>query len=1721
MKRFMLLIVLLILSLTFLSAQTIAEYTYSTGTNGTLEDMTGSTALLTAGTYYDDTASSVTNIGFTFSFGLGAYTQFSANSNGQMQLGATVISGGSASPVAGIPRIAPLSGDNSIQSTGLLHYKVFGTAPNRKLVVEWKNLRVPYTNETTGTYCTMQAWLFETSNNIQFVYGTMYVMGSSAASRGIYISTSNVAGSVGQLTDITATMTWNNSSTSITTTSFPGGTPGAAMTNLNSTADGSRRVISINYPVYTTAPNTATLLSPANGAYVLTGTSLSWASGGGGAASYDVYFGTSATPPFVVNQGSTSFTPTLSPGNTYYWNIVARNTYGAAAPTATWSMKVPSATQVQESFESTTFPPAGWANPGTWSRSTSYYKDGVACAYKYGSSSSQYILSTPKVTITATSSMSLWTLASGTTGTLQILYSPDRTTWTQIGANITHAATYTFYNTLVDLSSLAGNNYYLGIRTGLQAVSFYVDMIIAPEITPEAPGPVTLSTPADAATLVSEYPTLTWTAPTTGGIPTSYKVYLDTNTTPTTLVGTVTGLTWTATTPLAYSTLHYWTVKASNGAGDSTAPTPRSFTTRANPTISTFPWTVNFGTLTTDWPVLNWSQLAGLPGTVLTTGSTWVQDDFGNVVTTPQNMSARLNVWSTTTKHWLLTPPIAIPVGNYELDFDVALTTYSGTAAPTPGGQADDKFAVYIADNPSMTGATLLREWNNSGSSYIYDNIPAIGSAQVLALNAYSGTKYIAFYGESTVSGGDNNIYVDNVVVRQTPASPIFTLTPTSWDFGQKVINTTDTKQFTITNTGGGTLTISSIVCAGTYYSLTVNPAPVSLLAGQSAFFTVRYAPTAVGTHAGTVTITDSRAVTTVNLSGSCYDPTIYVFPFIEGFEDTTFPPLGWTNVKTAGSGTPGIWDRQTSGTSPTCSPAVGTAMARYNSFSLSSGTQGILATPPLGFVNDQYNVTFKMYRDPGYPGYVEGVRVHYNTQNNLTGATLLGTIYRDQAMAPVVTTTGWYDYTFSLPSGSTGSGYFIFEAFSFYGNNIFIDDIHVNQLLALPPNHVTLATPVDGTPGVNPFATTLTWNASTGGGLTNYYQIYVSTSRENITEGYTYYDESTNPSYVLTPQTGIDLGFNATWYWAVLPANNVYGTPDIEDPAFQVWSFTTLPDPAYTSLPRTENFDSVTIPTLPYGWSKIVSTTSTGYVQTTTSSPNSTPNHVSFYNSGDIAATLMLVSPRIAVGIQHVKLKYWAAWYSYSSNLAIGTMSDPTNAATFTQFATITPTSTYAEYVQSFNSYAGTDQYIAFKMTSTSSYAYMYLDTISFNQILATDLAATKLLAPAYGYVGSSYAFYVTIYNNGSATQTSLNVHLKRYGDDRLATVSGMTPIAPEATLEYQVNWIPTAPGVYNLCGEVEVTGDGYAGNNETTPRLFYVYPADSYTPVVGDPLSTVTTNNIPLNFYWKNSVSETIYTPREMQMTSGTIQGVAYFNNFTQTLTGMPVKIYAKNTTSTDVSASWLDFTGYTLVFNGTVDFPIGSNAVYIPFSTPIAYTGGNFALRVNRPIDTVYYANTNLFYYSVPQYDLNRTRYVYSDSETFDPTNPGIAATASTLSSYIPVTAFMVTGATPVTLAAPVVNATYNGTALSLSWTAVPGAYAYRIYSSDDPFTWPSTPETVVWTTSFTPSSAAKKFYKVVAVSSYRNQASGGKNLLSQPVLNNRSKPEPVIPFTNNKD
>ena len=184
---------------------------------------------------------------------------------------------------------------------------------------------------------------------------------------------------------------------------------------------------------------------------------------------------------------------------------------------------------------------------------------------------------------------------------------------------------------------------------------------------------------------------------------------------------------------------------------------------------------------------------------------------------------------------------------------------------------------------------------------------------------------------------------------------------------------------------------------------------------------------------------------------------------------------LGWTSttvVNDSGTTVPG-WSRVTAGTSPTCSPFSGAGMAKFDSYDITSGGSATLTSPAITFAGLEYKVKFNMYRDNGYGTSADNVAVYINSAANLTGATLLGTVNRALGLAPVETTEGWYPYSFNLPSATTGAKYIILKGTSDYGDNVFIDEVSLEQIPANDPQLksitinsfiVNASTPISGT---------------------------------------------------------------------------------------------------------------------------------------------------------------------------------------------------------------------------------------------------------------------------------------------------------------------------------------------------------------------------------------------------------------------------------------------------------------------------------------------------------------------------------------------------------------------------------------------------------------------------------------------------------------------------------
>jgi len=158
------------------------------------------------------------------------------------------------------------------------------------------------------------------------------------------------------------------------------------------------------------------------------------------------------------------------------------------------------------------------------------------------------------------------------------------------------------------------------------------------------------------------------------------------------------------------------------------------------------------------------------------------------------------------------------------------------------------------------------------------------GIATPLTLNGgQSATLTVSFV--PTASGAvSGNLTITSTATNSTLTIPVsatgvtpgaLAANPTSLSFGNVNVGSTGSLSETVTNTGSASVTVSQVGITGTGFTVTSISPPVTLNGGQSATFTVRFAPTAAGAVNGnlTVTSTATNPTLTIPVSGTGVTP--------------------------------------------------------------------------------------------------------------------------------------------------------------------------------------------------------------------------------------------------------------------------------------------------------------------------------------------------------------------------------------------------------------------------------------------------------------------------------------------------------------------------------------------------------------------------------------------------------------------------------------------------------------------------------------------------------------------------------------------------------------------------------------------------------------------------------------------------------------------------------
>src|SRR5580698_8507960 len=262
-----------------------------------------------------------------------------------------------------------------------------------------------------------------------------------------------------------------------------------------------------------------------------------------------------------------------------------------------------------------------------------------------------------------------------------------------------------------------------------------------------------------------------------------------------------------------------------------------------------------------------------------------------------------------------ITTPVTLTPGqstSFTVTFTpTSVTTFSGTVTVTSNasnpslaialsGTAEGAPAILTASPTSLTytsitvGQTSSQTEtikNTGGTSATISAVAASGTGfsvsgitTPVTLTAgqsatftvkFAPTSAGTFPGTLTVTSNASNPSLAITLSGTAVTAATLTASPTSLTYTNVTVGQTSSQTETIKNTGGTSATISAVGESGAGFIISGITPPVTLTAGQSTTFTVKFAPTSAGTFPGTVTVTSnaSNPSLAISLSGTAVNP--------------------------------------------------------------------------------------------------------------------------------------------------------------------------------------------------------------------------------------------------------------------------------------------------------------------------------------------------------------------------------------------------------------------------------------------------------------------------------------------------------------------------------------------------------------------------------------------------------------------------------------------------------------------------------------------------------------------------------------------------------------------------------------------------------------------------------------------------------------------------------
>ncbi len=341
--------------------------------------------------------------------------------------------------------------------------------------------------------------------------------------------------------------------------------------------------------------------------------------------------------------------------------------------------------------------------------------------------------------------------------------------------------------------------------------------------------------------------------------------------------------------------------------------------------------------------------------------------------------------------------------------------------------------------------------------------------------------------------------------------------------------------------------------------------------------------------------------------------------------------------------------------------------------------------------------------------------------------------------------------------------------------------------------------------------------------------------------------------------------------------------------------------------------------------------------------------------------AIMPAVDPSISINT--LMVDFWACKSGTSGTLEVGIMTDPADASTFEPVDTIdlsaANTYQYVEQFVKFENYAGSGNYIAFRVSNAVSCGY-YIDDVVIDyspecsEITSLEVAETTGTSALISWTDGPFG-----------TVNSYTLEYSEAGQENWVTVGNL-----DTTVYLLGNLEPSS--YYDV--RVMVNCDGSLSSDWVT-ITFHTECLVGGDVVIGD--GTTANSYLPSYSFYNYSYTQQLFLASEIGGPK-TIESVTFdMSNYSVNRT---YKIYMMHTTATS-GADWIPATTAQLVFDAPQQLVSGLNT--FEFSTPFEYNGSDNLLLIVLDMTGSWSSGNTWRTHTAP---FTASRYVYQDASAY---------------------------------------------------------------------------------------------------------------------------------------